>query len=76
MATQVKVAADDAEFRRRLFTFQQAADELNLTFTHVRNMADDGRIGHVKVGVKNGRRISGQQILDFIERNRVDPLEA
>lgn len=56
-----------------LYTDGQAADFLGVTAFTVRNMRRDGRIGHVKISPERGRRISGRQILDYIEANSVPP---
>ncbi len=58
----------------RLYTDEQAAEFLGGTHHQVRNMKRDGRIGYVPTGEKGRiRRVSGQDILDFIENNRVKP---
>ena len=57
----------------RLYTNEQVAEFLGGTHTQVRNMKRDGRIGYVVTGAKGRiRRVSGQDILDFIERNHVE----
>jgi excisionase family DNA binding protein len=56
----------------KLFTDQEVADLMGISVWHVRNLIRDGRIGYVKTGPKRGRRISGRDYLDYLERNRVE----
>jgi len=59
----------------RLYSPEELSPLSGIAARRLQRMMDDGRIGFVMLGRERGRRISGKQYLDYIERNSVGPVD-
>jgi excisionase family DNA binding protein len=60
----------------RLYTYEEIAVVMAIEPRQVRRMVEEGRLGYVKTGPHRGRRVSGQNYLDYVARNTVEPAAA
>lgn len=58
-----------------MYTVQQAAEQICISVSLVKRLMDEGKIGYIKIGERNTKfgmrpvfRISGWQLIDFIEQ--------
>jgi excisionase family DNA binding protein len=58
--------------RHRLYSYDEIAGIMAIEPRQVRRMVEEGRLGYVKTAPHRGRRVSGQNYLDYLARNTVD----
>jgi excisionase family DNA binding protein len=73
MATKVTQEPSPTIEPGEVYTYEEAARLLKLSRRQVRRYVEDGYLGYVQL--RRGRRIRGQQLLDYIDANTVEPDE-
>jgi hypothetical protein len=58
----------------RLYSFAELAEVTGLTERIILRLVDEESMGCVKIGDKHGRRVEGQQYLDWKASRRRDPV--
>jgi excisionase family DNA binding protein len=56
----------------RLYTYIEVAALCGATDRQVRRWVEDGKLAYTRLPAGRGRRVSGQQYLDYIAQNAVD----
>lgn len=60
----------------RLYSYEEIAAVMAVEPRQVRRMVEEGWLGYVKTGPRRGRRVSGQNYLDYLAANTVEPAAA
>jgi excisionase family DNA binding protein len=72
MTTKVKTQAGAID-PDRLYSYDELSEVTGLSPRKIRREIEEGRLGYVQTGPERGRKIEGQQYLDWKAARRVAP---